>query len=89
MDVGLENRVLHKFLIAVDNCEHPDLALVLPTSSEDAFAQVARKWSVRSYLFGLINGFLGAIDGWLCCMDKPTEVNATDYFFSGHYQHLV
>eukprot|EP00978_Attheya_sp_CCMP212_P041902 scaffold246557_cov35-Attheya_sp.AAC.1 len=25
--------------------------------------------------------------GWLCCMDKPTEVNAADYF-SGHYQRF-
>mmetsp|Transcript_2840 Transcript_2840/g.5176 ORF Transcript_2840/g.5176 Transcript_2840/m.5176 type:complete len:413 (-) Transcript_2840:41-1279(-) len=86
MDPGSANRVLHKFLLAVDMCEHPDLALVLPTT-EDAFAQVARKWSVRSDSFGLMDGFLGAIDGWLCCMEKPTLMNAADYF-SGHYQRF-
>lgn len=37
--------------------------------------------SENSHLF---NGCIGAIDGWLCNIEKPTETNAADYY-SGHY----
>jgi hypothetical protein len=35
--------------------------------------------------FGLYNGAAGAVDGWLCHMNKPI-VHDTSVFFSGHYQ---
>ena len=40
----------------------------------------------RSEAKGIFFGILSAIDGWLCTMEKPSDVpNPSDYF-SGHYQ---
>ena len=47
---------------------------------------MADEWAQRSGAFGLFDGTLGAIDGWLCALECPADVpNPADYF-SGHYQ---
>ena len=45
-----------------------------------------KKWCNVSTAYGLFNGHLGTIDGWLSCTEMSWDVtNQTDYF-SGHYQ---
>ena len=34
----------------------------------------------------LYYGAVGAIDGWLCCTEKPRDVNNLADYFSGRYQ---
>jgi hypothetical protein len=50
--------------------------------------RVSAEWSSRSSSFQILDGFLGAIDGWLCCMNKPSDVDNPGDYFSGHYQRF-
>ena len=47
---------------------------------------MAKKWDKCSRAFGLFYGCLGAIDGWLCTIERPSDVEDPSDFFSGHYQ---
>jgi hypothetical protein len=47
---------------------------------------LAGKWQEVSTAFGLLNGFLGAIDGWLPHTKRPSGVDNPADYFSGHYQ---
>ena len=40
----------------------------------------------KSGAFGMFHGCFGAIDGWLCCIHKPKNVDNTAHCFSGHCQ---
>ena len=56
------------------------------TRKFDELQKLAAKWQEVSTAFGLLNGFLGAIDGWLPRTKRPSGVdNPADYYF-GHYQ---
>lgn len=51
----------------------------------DELKKSADDWDKLSGAFGIYYWVVGAIDGWLACIEKPTISNATDYY-SGHYQ---
>jgi len=77
-------RIINMFLNAVIGCDA--LSLVVPVS-HDALLKGAHDFNNISGC-GLYFGVVGAIDGWLCCTDRPSDVtNATDYY-SGHYQRF-
>ena len=67
------------FINAVDNV----LTVELPKREE--LKQVAIKWNSKLSAFGAHFGFLGAINGWLCCTNKPRVHNAAHHC-SGHCQ---
>ena len=46
----------------------------------------AAEWNKKSTAFGVFHGCVGAIDGWLCCICKPKNVDNTAHHFSGHCQ---
>ena len=75
------------FLEAAFISEHPLLEIKLP-DCEDELNRVASEWSRRSMSFGLLDGFISAMDGWLCCINKPWDVDNPGDYFSGHYQRF-
>ena len=70
-----------KFVVAVDNA----LPLPLPTTP-DELKELALAWDGKSGAFGAYYGCVGAIDGWLCCTNKPVRVHNPAHYYSGHYQ---
>jgi hypothetical protein len=78
-------RVMKMFIRAVLLSDHPLLAIKFPESESD-LNRTAAEWSQRSVSFGLLDGFLAAMDGWLCCTNKPGDVDNPGDYFSGHYQ---
>jgi hypothetical protein len=77
-------RIIDMFLNAVIGCYA--LSMVVPVT-HDALLLGAHDFNNISGC-GLFFGVVGAIDGWLCCTDRPSDVtNATDYY-SGHYQRF-
>jgi len=88
MSVTSVKRVVKMFLNAIDyNDTCPDLQLVLPNpTNEGEIAALAEEWRIASTSFGLLNGFLGPIDGWLPRTECPKNVDNQAAYFSGHYQ---
>ena len=81
INVRSSNTIVDKFLDAVEKSSA--LAIKIPTTT-DELKKSADDWNELSGAFGIYYGVVGAIDGWLACIEKPTISNATDYF-SGHY----
>ena len=50
------------------------LAVELPDDPESLRAH-ADMWNDRSKAEGAFYGVVGAIDGWLCCTNKPSDVD--------------
>ena len=48
--------------------------------------QLAGNWSKISTAYQLLDGFLGAVDGWLACTEAPFYVQNPSDYFSGHYK---
>ena len=67
------------FVIAVNN------VLALEPPKREELEQVAIKWNSKLSAFGAHFGCIGAIDGWLCCANKPRVHNAA-HCCSGHCQ---
>ena len=78
-------RAVGKFLDAVNRSDDKMLGVDLPVSYEER-TKVAQEWGARSEAFGLFYGCVGAIDGWLCTLEKPEDVPNPGDYFSGHYQ---
>lgn len=57
----------------------------VPWSTEE-LEHSAAEWNEKSGAFGVFHGCVGAIDGWLCCIHKPKNVDNTAHHFSGHHQ---
>jgi hypothetical protein len=87
MSESSAERVMKMFLEAAFISEHPLLEIKLP-DCEDELNRVASEWSRRSMSFGLLDGFISAMDGWLCCINKPWDVDNPGDYFSGHYQRF-
>ena len=51
----------------------------------EELANLAQRWSSISTSYGLFDGHIGALDGWLAQTERPHVSNQADYF-SGHYQ---
>ena len=84
ISVKSAERIINKFLNAVDSSDKLEIRL---PSTESELRECADAWDSVSGAFGIYYGVVGAIDGWLCCIQKPSVQNATDYF-SGHYQRF-
>ena len=67
------------FVVAVDN------VLFLELQKREELQQVAIDWNSKSLAFGAHFGCVGAINGWLCCTNKPRVHNAAHHC-SGHCQ---
>ena len=78
-------RLADKFLDAVLQCEA--LSFQLPTSQEK-LQEYANGFDQISTAEGLFFGVVGAIDGWLCCINKPSDVSNPLDYFSGHYRRF-
>ena len=48
--------------------------------------QLVGDWSKISTAYQLLDGFLGAVDGWLAYTEAPFDVQNPADYFSGHYQ---
>ncbi len=81
-------RARKMFIDAVDfNSTCRELQVCLPdTSNLDELHKLAGMWQEVSTAFGLLNGFLGAVDGWLPRTKRPSGVDNPADYFSGHYQ---
>eukprot|EP00980_Cylindrotheca_fusiformis_P014224 scaffold3747_cov99-Cylindrotheca_fusiformis.AAC.4 len=79
------DRCINTFLEAIENCR--DLDIKLPSTTDEIHRHVD-EWTAISTARGAFHGFVGAIDGWLCAINKPTCPNPADYF-SGHYKCFV
>ena len=76
------------YLNTVDyNTTFAPLLVFLPDpKGKDALHDLAGRWSKCSTAFGLMNGHIGALDGWLPRTESPRDVTNTADYFSGHYQ---
>ncbi|CAJ1948075.1 unnamed protein product [Cylindrotheca closterium] len=79
-------RVIDMFLHAVEACKELELRLL---TTKEELKKAMEEWNNLSTGTGALWGFIGAIDGWLACTDKPSkgrdlDGNQADYF-NGHY----
>ena len=71
----------------LDAVEYDDTLRILMPTTDNQLKTCADAWNSLSGAFGVYYGVVGAIDGWLACIEKPTVSNDTHYF-SGHYQQF-
>ena len=73
-------RLVDKFLETVDELLHADLSIdLLPRTYEEKL-KLAREWKELSSANGILDGHLGALDGWFVITNMPWDVtNLTDY----------
>ena len=80
-------RVVEMFLDAVDyNDSCQEMQVRLPRTA-DELNDIAQRWrDVSTCPINMLNGHIGAMDGWFPRTEMPfDQVNQADYF-SGHYQ---
>ena len=82
------DRSIDNFLEAVDKSEHKDLSIDLLPEKEMDRNRMAVEWNQRSGAYHILYGMVGAIDGWLCTTERPSDVPNPSEFFSGHYQRF-
>jgi len=75
---------IHRGIDAINSCLA--LALQFPMT-EDELKTTALEFQGKSS-FGMLNGCIGALDGWLCRIQVPTPKDTPNVssYFSGHYQ---
>ena len=78
-------RVVNMFLDAIDECPDELVKIELPKAEE--YENVRSAW-MELVTEKIFDGVLLCIDGWLCCTNKPFDVNNTNDYFSGHYQRF-
>ena len=71
------------FLIAVLMCTELDLHL---PKTQKELIQLATGFDTISNAHSVFFGVIGAIDGWLCTTNKPSDVPNPGDFYSGHYK---
>ena len=81
-------RVLRMFFNAIEfNTDIPELQIQLPDpTNPERLVNLADAWQDKSGAFPLLDGFLGAIDGFLARTEMPFDVENPRDYFSGHYQ---
>ncbi len=82
MSLDSSRRVIRKFCSAVNN--NNSLRINLP-KTQDELNRIAAEFSSISSTEGLYSGYIGALDGWLCCTQRPKGVSNPGDYFSGHY----
>jgi hypothetical protein len=88
MSTSSARRVVNMFLDAIDynsQCKELQVELLDPSKIEE-LEDLAGKWVRVLLAYQLMNGFLGAIDGWLPRTEMPYDVSNQVNYFSGHYQ---
>ena len=73
------------FLDAVLMCDELDIHL--PHSQKD-LVELANGFDAISTAQSVFFGVIGAIDGWLCTTNKPSDVPNPGDFYSGHYKRF-
>jgi len=81
MSYSSVHRIIDLFLFAVESHEHFDINA---PKTPDQLKACADGFQSISGSFGIFYGCVGAIDGWLCCINSPHTPNPVDYH-SGHY----
>ena len=71
-------RVVNRFLDAVIECDHKDLAIELP--KDDELEQIAEGWNSLLTAGGAMNGCVLAIDGFLSPRTCPNIENSRDFY---------
>ncbi len=74
---------VHRGIGAVNKC--PELALHFPTGPSE-MKEVAIEFQGKSS-FGVLDGCVGALDGWLCRIKIPLgkDISNIGFFYSGRY----
>ena len=83
MSIDSVDRLINLFLEAVDTSTHPQLSIDLLPRSNMELQRVAMEWNERSDAFHIYYGMIGAIDGWLCTIKCPSDVETQQIFFLG------
>ena len=81
VSISVAHAKIKLFLEAVNK----SFTIDVPWSTEE-LERCAAKWNEISVAFGVFHGCVGAIDGWLCCIYKPKNVDNTAHYYSGDYQ---
>jgi len=81
-------RVINMFLCAIDyNTTCPELQIELPDpENRNELDNLANEWSRLSTAQRVLDGFCGAVDGWLATTEAPFDVPHPADYYSGHYQ---
>ena len=85
MSPNLCRRIINICLNSIDhnhNCA--ELQVKLPTNKE--LPAITQKWNKLSTSYGLFNGHMGGLDGWLPRTKNPLGVSNQSDYYSGHYQ---
>lgn len=86
IDISSAKRVTKMFLYAVD--DHPSLDIRLPSANNiQELKSLAESFTLQSSSNNLLDGTIGALDGWLCCTCSPIDREITNKrsYYSGHY----
>ena len=77
-------RAVRRGIDAVNACS--SLAIKFPVTIDELMTSASEFERLSSH--GIINGCIGAVDGWLCQIRVPSahEVTRVKSYFSGHYQ---
>ena len=81
-------RVIDVFIDATESSNHPFLSTDLLPEPHSDRRRVADEWGEQSGVYGLYYGYLAVIDGWMCTIEQPSDVDNPVDFFSGHYQRF-
>jgi hypothetical protein len=81
-------QVIIMFLAAVhNNTDCSELQIELPDPANlGELNKLAGKFAKILQPYQLMDGCLGAIDGWLACTEKPYDASNQVDYYSGHYQ---
>ncbi len=74
---------IDKFIEAVLNCQEMDLEL---PGTRDKLQQSTNDFLSMSDASDTFCGFVGCIDGWLCCIQLPQDATNQTNFFSRQYK---
>ena len=76
------------FLCAIGyNTTCPELQIELPDpENHKELDNLANEWSRLSTAQRVLDGFCGAVDGWLATTEAPFDVPRPADYYSGHYQ---
>lgn len=76
------HRIVGLFLFAVNM--HEEFKIDVPRTPPELRSTAAAFQSI-SGAFEIYDGCVGAIDGWLCCINAPRGVSSQAEYHSGHY----
>ena len=84
MSLKSAERIIDNFLNAANN--NLSFDIYIPLSNED-LQKCAQGFDFIRSAYGMYYDCVGVLDGWLCCIQKPSVTIATGDF-SGHYHRF-